>query len=218
MSIHLLGYSESTLSRIFSILQAHSFNGEVVIVQNMKVPEEIPFCPSEMRFRKIFFERWRFDEHEQNCLLAVMKPSSKKKVFNFFLERCAVKKNNYNTLVHPAAVMDSTVLLENACIVEPLSVIASFSKIGFGVYINRGCTVGHHVTIGDFASVNPGVHISGNCSIGEGTQLGIGTVVFDHITIGANCIIGGGSVVTKNIPDNVIAWGNPCKVIKDIEV
>ena len=36
------------------------------------------------------------------------------------------------------------------------------------------------------------------------------------ITIGDNCVIGGGSVVTKDIPDNSLAYGNPCRVIREI--
>ena len=36
------------------------------------------------------------------------------------------------------------------------------------------------------------------------------------VTIGNNVVIGGGSVVTKDIPDNMIAVGNPCKVIREI--
>jgi len=45
----------------------------------------------------------------------------------------------------------------------------------------------------------------------------MGTNVIDSRRIGKNTIIGAGSVVTKDIPDNVIAYGNPCKVIRDNE-
>ena len=50
----------------------------------------------------------------------------------------------------------------------------------------------------------------GNVWIGEGVK------VLKGVTIGKNSVIGAGSVVTKSIPDNVIAAGNPCKVIKQI--
>jgi acetyltransferase-like isoleucine patch superfamily enzyme len=45
--------------------------------------------------------------------------------------------------------------------------------------------------------------------------IGVGTTIKDHIKIGKNCIIGAGSVVVRDIPDNVIAYGNPCKPIRD---
>jgi galactoside O-acetyltransferase len=46
--------------------------------------------------------------------------------------------------------------------------------------------------------------------------LGAGVIVLPGVTIGDNTVIGAGSVVTKNIPSNVIAVGNPCKVLREI--
>ena len=54
------------------------------------------------------------------------------------------------------------------------------------------------------------VHIGKNC------WLGAGVVVLPGVTIGDNTVIGAGSVVTKDIPANVIAVGNPCKVLRPI--
>ena len=51
--------------------------------------------------------------------------------------------------------------------------------------------------------------------IGEGTTIGMGVNIIDGISIGSNTIIGEGSVVTRHIPDNVIAYGSPCKVIRE---
>lgn len=47
--------------------------------------------------------------------------------------------------------------------------------------------------------------------------LGVNTVVLKGVTIGENSVVGAGSVVTKDIPDNVIAAGNPCRVIRSID-
>lgn len=52
--------------------------------------------------------------------------------------------------------------------------------------------------------------------IEENVWIGEGVKVLKGVTIGKNSVIGAGSVVTKSIPDNVIAAGNPCKVIKQI--
>ena len=46
---------------------------------------------------------------------------------------------------------------------------------------------------------------------------GMGTNVIDGVKIGKNSIIGAGSLVTKDIPDNVVAYGSPCKIIRDNE-
>ncbi len=52
--------------------------------------------------------------------------------------------------------------------------------------------------------------------IGDNVWIGGNTVIFPGVTIGHNVTIGAGSVVTKNIPDNVLAFGNPCKVQKEL--
>ena len=93
--------------------------------------------------------------------------------------------------------------------------IAAHTTIGDFVSINRHVSIGHHTNIGDYCSINPGVNIAGNVTIGEGVTIGMGTNVLDSRKIGRNTIIGAGSVVTKDIPDNVIAYGNPCKIIRE---
>lgn len=57
---------------------------------------------------------------------------------------------------------------------------------------------------------NQPVHIGTNCWIGAGA------VIMPGVTIGDNVVIGAGSIVTKDIPDNVVAVGNPCKVLRPV--
>lgn len=52
-------------------------------------------------------------------------------------------------------------------------------------------------------------------TIGDNVWIGGGVIILPGVTIGNNVVIGAGSVVTKSIPDNKIAYGNPCKIIKD---
>lgn len=52
--------------------------------------------------------------------------------------------------------------------------------------------------------------------IGNNVWIGANTVIVPGVSIGNNSVIGAGSVVTRNIPDNVIAFGNPCNVIREI--
>lgn len=57
--------------------------------------------------------------------------------------------------------------------------------------------------------------ICGNIQIGNNTYIGIRTIILPGVVIGSNCIIGCGSIVTKDIPDNSVACGVPCKVVSD---
>ena len=51
--------------------------------------------------------------------------------------------------------------------------------------------------------------------MGDNVWIGGGAIILPGVTIGNNVVIGAGSIVTKDIPDNVIAVGNPCRVIKE---
>tara|TARA_R110000744_G_scaffold86027_1_gene168134 strand:- start:342 stop:656 length:315 start_codon:yes stop_codon:yes gene_type:complete len=53
-------------------------------------------------------------------------------------------------------------------------------------------------------------------TIGDNVWIGGNSVIFPGVVIGNNVTIGAGSIVTTNIPDNSLAFGNPCKVIKEL--
>jgi len=57
---------------------------------------------------------------------------------------------------------------------------------------------------------NAPIHIGKNCWIGAGV------IIVPGITIGNNTVVGAGSIVTKDLPDNVVAVGNPCKVLREV--
>ncbi|MBL7790458.1 MAG: acetyltransferase [Chitinophagales bacterium] len=92
-------------------------------------------------------------------------------------------------------------------------IITSNVKIGRGVLVNINSTIGHDSIIEDFVEICPGVNISGNCHIGMQTFIGTNATILPGIKIGANVTIGAGSLVTKDIPDNTMAYGIPAKPI-----
>ena len=65
-------------------------------------------------------------------------------------------------------------------------------------------------------SRNSGYEYGIDVTIGDNVWIGGNTCIMPGVTIGNNVVIGGGSVVTKDIPDNMIAVGNPCKVVREI--
>lgn len=94
------------------------------------------------------------------------------------------------------------------------AVINAGSSIGDHAIINTGSIIEHTCNIANFTHVAPGAIVCGDVSIGSHTHIGAGAVVIQGCTIGENCIIGAGSVVLNDIPDNVVAYGNPCKVVR----
>ncbi|WP_431609958.1 DapH/DapD/GlmU-related protein [Chryseobacterium sp. 'Rf worker isolate 10'] len=63
---------------------------------------------------------------------------------------------------------------------------------------------------------NEGLEYAHPIKVGNNVWLGGNVVVLPGVSIGNNSVIGAGSVVTKDIPENVVAVGNPCKVVKNI--
>lgn len=108
--------------------------------------------------------------------------------------------------------------------------------LGNNVYFNFNATLvdDTHIYIGDYTMFGPNVVIAtaGHpilpelrekalqynlpVHIGKNCWLGAGVIVLPGVTIGDNTVIGAGSVVTKDIPANVVAVGNPCKVLREI--
>lgn len=97
-------------------------------------------------------------------------------------------------------------------------VILDGAKVTFGddVFIAPNCgfyTAGHPL---DAGQRKQGLEYAYPITIGNGVWIGAHVCVMPGVTIGDNTVIGGGSVVTKNIPANVVAVGNPCRVIRAI--
>lgn len=113
--------------------------------------------------------------------------------------------------------------------------------IGDSVEINMNCVFldCNKITIGNNTAIGPGVHIytvyhplkaserltpgstfwksqTSPVTIGYNVWIGGGSIILPGVTIGDNTTIGAGSVVTKSIPANVLALGNPCKVVRNL--
>lgn len=127
---------------------------------------------------------------------------------------------------------------ENCYIEPPLHANWGGKHVHFGkgVYANFNLTLvdDTHIYVGDYTMFGPNVVLAtaGHpilpelrplayqynmpIHIGKNCWLGAGVIVLPGVTIGDNTVIGAGSVVTKDIPANVVAVGNPCKVLREI--
>lgn len=89
-------------------------------------------------------------------------------------------------------------------------------KFGDNVFIAPNCafyTAGHPL---DAEQRNKGLEYAKPIEIGNNVWIGGNVVVLPGVKIGDNCVIGAGSVVTKDVPENSVAVGNPCKVIRKL--
>ncbi len=120
----------------------------------------------------------------------------------------------FPTIISQEATVDESSKVDEGTIIMPGSIINIDSSIGKNCIINTGAIIEHDCKIGNHCHITSGVHIAGAVEIDKLSFIGIGATVIQGIKIGKNVTIGAGSVVIKNIPDNVIAVGNPAKIIK----
>lgn len=116
------------------------------------------------------------------------------------------------TLIHPQIHISKNSVIEEGCIVCEGTILTTNYFIKKCSIINIHCTVGHDVKIGQFCTISPSCNVSGNVEIKDRTYIGSGCNVRDEVVIGNNSIVGIGSVVTKDLPDNVVAYGSPAVV------
>lgn len=107
---------------------------------------------------------------------------------------------------------------------------------GKNVYANFNLTLvdDTHIYVGDYTMFGPNVTVAtaghpilpelreqgyqynAPVRIGKNCWIGAGVVIVPGVTIGDNVVVGAGSIVTKDLPDNVVAVGNPCKVLREV--
>lgn len=206
--ITILGKSDAVITMILDNLDSNNEYPVIEIINNLSLSIEHSFInPKFITTLKTELENY------QDCFLGVNKSHNKKRIFETF----NIDINNFVNIIHKTSSISNTTTLGKGCLINSLVSVAAHTKIGNFVSLNRNSSVGHHTILENYVTIQPGSNVCGFVTIGENTLIGVGANVIDGIKIGKNSIIGAGSVVTKDIPDNVIAYGNPCKVIRKNE-
>lgn len=140
-------------------------------------------------------------------LIRDCKISETAKIMDFVnLYECTIKDNCF---IGPFVEVQKGVTINSD------SKISSHSFICEGVTIGKNCFIGHSVMftndLFDSDKVNSGDFILRETNIGNNVRIGSNATILP-VSIGNNVVIGAGSVVTKNIPENSVCYGNPAKI------
>jgi sugar O-acyltransferase (sialic acid O-acetyltransferase NeuD family) len=127
-----------------------------------------------------------------------------------------IHAERYLTAVHPSAVISPRATIADGSVIMQGAIVQSCAKVGKHCIVNTGASVGHDVVLEDYVHIAPHATVTGGVTIGEGTWIGAGTVIKQGVHIGKWCMIGAGSVVVDDIPDEVVAFGNKCRVIRSL--
>jgi sugar O-acyltransferase (sialic acid O-acetyltransferase NeuD family) len=143
-------------------------------------------------------------------VLALGEPSSREKLG----KRLSEEGVRLGRVIDTSALVSDTAVLQEGVVVAPLCSISSDARLGLHVCVNTMSIVGHDVDVGDYSVISSMVNIGGGCVIGSGSYIGMGALIKEGVRIGSNVIVGMGSVVYADIPDDVIALGNPARVAR----
>lgn len=131
----------------------------------------------------------------------------------------------YYSIVRPRVFIGCHTDIRTHCYVAEGAHIAAgvkifqFSNIGAGTRIERMVYLGPRVLITNTKKISHGRSYSPKIEpviLRFGSRIGSGAVLLPGVEIGSNSVIGAGSVVTKSIPNNVVAVGNPARIVREI--
>lgn len=173
--------------------------------------------PSD-RFKGI--KRMPFSEFEQNystdgteIVIALGEPQYK------IVLADKVKNAGYRlgNVIHPKSMISPSAEIGNGVIIKAGAIVSSDAIVEDNVSLEEYSVVGHDSIVQENSQISAFVMIAGHCNIGEGTYIGLSVPVKEETIIGNNVVIGMGSVVVRDIPDDVIAIGNPARPMKKKE-
>jgi sugar O-acyltransferase (sialic acid O-acetyltransferase NeuD family) len=116
--------------------------------------------------------------------------------------------------IHPTVLIGRNVKLGQGIammanvIVNPGAVIEDFC------ILNTGSQLDHDCFMGEFSHLSPGSVTGGQVRIGKFSAVTLGVTIIDRINIGENTVVGSGAVVVKDLPDNVLVYGIPARIIR----
>ncbi len=117
---------------------------------------------------------------------------------------------------HPNTVVANDVNIGIGTVLAAGCVINPAAQVGANVIVNTSASIDHDCLIEDGVHVGPGARLGGRVMVGLGSWIGIGATVSHGVRVGAGSILGAGAVAVRDIPDGVVAYGVPAKVMREV--
>ena len=164
-------------------------------------PQEL-FGKKCMSFKEILSQYSEF-----NFLPAIANPKVKKER----IEQAISNNGSPITYIHGSVILGENLSIGFGNIINPRCTISSNVKIGNYNLINCNSSIGHGTKIKNYVSLLGSVTLNGNVLIQDAATIGSGVIVHPGKKVGKNSNCGIGSVIIRNVEDNVTVFGNPAK-------
>lgn len=116
--------------------------------------------------------------------------------------------------VHPSARLARGAELGAGVLVVAGAIVGPDTTLGDHAVVYTGASIDHDSRLGRCASLAPRAVAGGGVTIGDHTAVSIGATVLHGRTIGAHTVVGAGSLVVDDLPDHVVAYGSPARVVR----
>jgi len=130
-------------------------------------------------------------------------------------ERVKARGFELASAIHPTASIAAGAQIGAGTVVRALSAVGPETQIGENCIIGYGVMISHNCVIEDGVHLSSGVNVAGTVRVGRATWVGMGATIIDPKSIGSHSIVGAGSLVTRDVPSNVVSYGVPAKVVRD---
>jgi sugar O-acyltransferase (sialic acid O-acetyltransferase NeuD family) len=129
-------------------------------------------------------------------------------------ERIDTAGARWGAVVDETAIISAAASIGPGAIVFPGCFVSSQAALSKNVALVAGTAIGHDTVLGENTVVAGQVNVGGGCSIGQDCYIGMGAQIKEGTKIGAATVVGMGSVVFNDLPEGVIALGNPCRPMR----
>jgi acetyltransferase EpsM len=184
--------------KYFEILGFISTEKPGTIANTLPVLGDIEYYKNNQALQKEYFHIAIGENSVRYNILEMIK-NNEDKLLSIISNQCLISDNCdicNGTYISHGAILQHDVSVGKCCIID------------------TGVILEHHVQIGEYVNISPSATLCGGVKVGNGAIIGAGATVIEKIVIGENSLIGAGSVVIQDIEPNVIAVGNPARIIK----
>ena len=184
---------------------------EIMFVDDNRSGEKFTSDKIDIISQENLFKRF---SKEDRVLIATGEPSLREKLYNKLKSKDLI----FDTLIDPNVPVSKSAKIKNGTIICDFCSISSDVIICENVLINRQAIIGHDIEIGPNSVISSTVNLGGNVKVGSSSYVGMGAHVKEGIKIGSDSILAMGAILIKDVPDGMIAVGNPARpILKNID-